>query len=87
MMVHAEARETMAPSLPCMSQVSGCPDSHHFPESRCIAVAYLLAVQAARISLDADKLLAVDGESAGKGGIGVGEGRGQAVDVVLAHLQ
>ena len=87
-MVHAEAREIIAPSLPCISQVSCCPVSNRFHELRsCIAVAYLLAVQTARIGLDADELLATDGESVGKGRVGVSEGRGQGVDVLLVHLQ
>lgn len=58
-----------------------------FPELSCIQVAYLLAVQTARIGLDADELLATDGEAVGEGGVGVSEGRGQGVDVVLGHLQ
>lgn len=87
-MVHAEARETIAPSLPCIFRVSCCPVSDRFTKLRsCIAVAYLLAVQTARIGLDADKLLATDGESVGKGGVGVSEGRGQGVDILLVHLQ
>lgn len=47
---------------------------------------YLLAVQTALVSLDADELLAADGETIGKGVVAGGEGRGQGVDVLLGEL-
>lgn len=49
-------------------------------------VAYLLAVQTALVSLDADILLTTDGEAIGKRVGGRGEGRGQGVDVLLGEL-
>jgi hypothetical protein len=48
--------------------------------------AYLLAVQTALISLDANELLAADGETIGKGVGAGGEGRCQGVDVLLGEL-
>lgn len=48
--------------------------------------AYLLAVQTALVSLDADELLAADGETIGKGVGAGGEGRGQGVDILLGEL-
>jgi hypothetical protein len=51
------------------------------------AVAYLLAVKTARVGLDGDELLATDGETVGESGVGVSEGRGQSVDVLLRHLE
>lgn len=49
-------------------------------------MAYLLAVQTALVSLDANILLTTDGEAIGKGVGGRGEGRGQGVDVLLGEL-
>lgn len=49
-------------------------------------MAYLLAVQTALVSLDADILLTADGETIGEGVGGRGEGRGQGVDVLLGEL-
>lgn len=81
MMVQAEARTTMAPSLFCSGLVFGalraspeCPGD------------YLLAVQAATIGLDRDELLAADGETVGEGVAVGGESRGQGVDVFLGEL-
>lgn len=48
--------------------------------------AYLLAVQTALVSPDADELFAADGETIGKGAGAGGEGRGQRVDVLLGEL-
>jgi hypothetical protein len=47
---------------------------------------YLLAVQTALVSLDADELLTTDGETIGKSVVTGGEGRGQGVDVLLGEL-
>jgi len=76
-MVHAEAREMMVPSLPCTSL------NQLLCFLELVLVAYLLAVQTARIGLDADELLATDGEAVGESGGGVSEGRGQGIDVLL----
>lgn len=48
---------------------------------------YLLSVEGAGVSLDGDELLAADGETVGESVGGVGEGRGQAVDVLLGELE
>lgn len=47
---------------------------------------YLLAVQTALVSLDADKLLTADRETVGKSVVAGGKGRGQGVDILLGEL-
>ena len=82
-MVQAEARTTMAPSLPYSeSALVSLPCVSLFGwDSR-----YLLAVQTAGIGLDRDELLTTDGEAIGKGVVGGGEGRGEGVDILLREL-